>query len=123
MCVLFCFFFECSAPPPPPATRPAAAARKAFPGVTLGGGMLSYFTELNRKPAPRGVFDFITHTACPIVHAADDLSVMETLDEAGRVAGSHGGVQLSAAVEQNRARARSLAAVPSRRRDDQEGEC
>ena len=58
----------------------AAAARKAFPGVTLGGGMLSYFTELNRKPAPKGVFDFITHTACPIVHAADDLSVMETLE-------------------------------------------
>jgi D-apionolactonase len=46
----------------------------------LGGGMLSYFTELNRKPAPKGVFDFITHTACPIVHAADDLSVMETLE-------------------------------------------
>ncbi len=58
----------------------AAAARKAFPGVQLGGGMLSYFTELNRKPAPKGVFDFITHTACPIVHSADDLSVMETLE-------------------------------------------
>ena len=58
----------------------AAAARKAFPGVLLGGGMLSYFTELNRKPAPKGVFDFITHTACPIVHSADDLSVMETLE-------------------------------------------
>jgi hypothetical protein len=58
----------------------AAAARKAFPGLPLGGGMLSYFTELNRKPAPKGVFDFITHTACPIVHSADDLSVMETLE-------------------------------------------
>lgn len=58
----------------------AAAARRAFPGVRLGGGMLSYFTELNRKPAPKGVFDFITHTACPIVHSADDISVMETLE-------------------------------------------
>ena len=57
----------------------AAAARKAFPGVPLGGGMLSFFTELNRKRPPLGVFDFITHTACPIVHSADDLSVMETL--------------------------------------------
>ena len=58
----------------------AAAARQEFPGVTLGGGMLSFFTELNRKPVPPGVFDFITHTVCPIVHAADDISVMETLE-------------------------------------------
>jgi hypothetical protein len=35
---------------------------------------------LNRKPAPKGVFDFITHTGCPIVHAADDISIMETLE-------------------------------------------
>jgi len=58
----------------------AAAARAAFPDAVLGGGMLSYFTELNRKPAPKAVFDFITHTGCPIVHAADDISVMETLE-------------------------------------------
>ena len=58
----------------------AAAARAAFPGIRLGGGMLSYFTELNRKPPPPGIFDFITHTVCPIVHAADDISVMETLE-------------------------------------------
>ena len=31
-----------------------AAARAAFPGVTLGGGMFSYFTELNRKRPPVG---------------------------------------------------------------------
>ena len=36
--------------------------------------------ELNRKPVPKGVFDFITHTGCPIVHAPDDISVMETLE-------------------------------------------
>jgi hypothetical protein len=42
--------------------------------------MLSYFTELNRKPVPKNVFDFITHTGCPIVHAADDISIMETLE-------------------------------------------
>ena len=58
----------------------AAAARREFPGTPLGGGMLSFFTELNRKRPPEGVFDFITHTVCPIVHAADDLSVMETLE-------------------------------------------
>lgn len=58
----------------------ADAVRAAFPGVPLGGGMLSYFTELNRKRPPKGVFDFITHTVCPMVHAADDVSVMETLE-------------------------------------------
>jgi len=58
----------------------ATAVRASFPGVKVGGGMLSYFTELNRKPVPQGVFDFITHTGCPIVHAADDVSVMETLE-------------------------------------------
>lgn len=58
----------------------AAAVRKEFPGITLGGGMLSFFTELNRKPVPKGLFDFVTHTVCPIVHAADDISVMETLE-------------------------------------------
>lgn len=56
-----------------------AAARSAFPGVPLGGGMLSYFTELNRIRPPAELIDFITHTTCPIVHAADDVSVMETL--------------------------------------------
>jgi D-apionolactonase len=58
----------------------ATAARASFPNAILGGGMLSYFTELNRKPVPKGVFDFITHTGCPIVHAPDNISVMETLE-------------------------------------------
>jgi hypothetical protein len=42
--------------------------------------MASFFTELNRKPVPKGLFDFVTHSVCPIVHAADDISVMETLE-------------------------------------------
>lgn len=58
----------------------AKAVRAEFPGAKVGGGMLSYFTELNRKPVPPGIFDFVTHTLCPIVHAADDISVMETLE-------------------------------------------
>jgi D-apionolactonase len=57
----------------------ATAARRHFPKAAIGGGMLSFFTELNRKPVPMGVFDFITHSVCPIVHTADDISVMETL--------------------------------------------
>ncbi len=56
-----------------------AAARRSFPGVTLGGGMAAYFTELNRKRPPGAVLDYVTFTSCPNVHAADDVSVMETL--------------------------------------------
>ncbi len=66
----------------------AKAARAEFPGVQIGGGMLSYFTELNRKPLPVGLFDFVTHTVCPIVHAADDVSVMETLEALPSIFGS-----------------------------------
>jgi D-apionolactonase len=64
----------------PPLETVYAAARKAFPNLQLGGGMLSYFTELNRKRAPPDLLDFVTHATNPIVHAADDLSVMQTLE-------------------------------------------
>jgi len=56
------------------------AARAAFPRVRLGGGTFAFFTELNRKRPPAELLDFVTHTTCPIVHAADDVSVMETLE-------------------------------------------
>lgn len=64
----------------PPLEDVYAAARRAFPDIRLGGGMFSYFTELNRKRVPAGLLDFITHCTCPIVHAADDLSVMQSLE-------------------------------------------
>jgi D-apionolactonase len=64
----------------PPLENVYSAARKAFPGLRLGGGMLSYFTELNRKRVPPEQLDFVTHATNPIVHAADDLSVMQTLE-------------------------------------------
>ncbi len=67
--------------PPAPALEDLyAAARAAFPGVRLGGGMFSFFTELNRKHPPAKLLDFVMNTTCPIVHAADDRSVMETLE-------------------------------------------
>lgn len=64
----------------PPLDDVYAAARRAFPDIRLGGGMFSYFTELNRKRVPAGQLDFVTHCTCPIVHAADDLSVMQSLE-------------------------------------------
>jgi len=63
----------------PPLEDIYRAARKAFPAVTLGGGMFSYFTELNRKRPAFAMLDYVTHATNPIVHAADDESVMETL--------------------------------------------
>jgi len=67
-------------PKVPPLADIYKAARAAFPGVRLGGGMFSYFTELNRKRPPVELLDYVTHTNSPIVHAADDISVMETLE-------------------------------------------
>jgi hypothetical protein len=57
-----------------------AAARAVFPSARLGGGMATYFTELNRKRPPADLIDYVTHTTCPNVHAADDRSVMETIE-------------------------------------------
>src|SRR5882672_2535658 len=67
-------------PPAPPLEDLYRAARGVFPGVKLGGGMFSFFTELNRKRVPEQLLDFVHNTTCPIVHAADDRSVMETLE-------------------------------------------
>ncbi|MCW0000203.1 hypothetical protein OE766_18370 [Pararhizobium sp. YC-54] len=64
----------------PPLEDIYAAAANAFPGKRLGGGMLSYFTELNRKRVPGENLAFISHGTNPIVHAADDVSVMQTLE-------------------------------------------
>jgi len=67
-------------PPAPKLEDLYAATRDAFPGIRLGGGMFSFFTELNRKHPPAKLLDFVVNTTCPIVHAADDRSVMETLE-------------------------------------------
>ena len=68
----------------PPGESPAAqiyaAARRAFPGCLIGGGMLTSFTELNRNPPSASEIDFVTHGTAAVVHAADDLSVWETLE-------------------------------------------
>ncbi|ETW99628.1 MAG: hypothetical protein ETSY2_40515, partial [Candidatus Entotheonella gemina] len=66
-------------PDVPPLADIYDAARRAFPNARIGGGMLSYFTELNRKWPPAEHMDFISHTISPIVHAADDVTVMENL--------------------------------------------
>lgn len=57
-----------------------APLRQAFPQTPVGGGSLTNFTELNRcRPDPATV-DFVTFGNTAIVHAADDLSVWQTLE-------------------------------------------
>lgn len=56
-----------------------AAARRAFPAAEVAEGMLTFFPELNRHP-PRAQGDSVGFGTAAIVHAADDLSVMETLE-------------------------------------------
>lgn len=66
-------------PPCPPLDLIHICAAKSFPDVLRGGGMVSFFPELNRKRPPVAQLGFVSHGLCPIVHAADDISVMETL--------------------------------------------
>lgn len=72
----------------PPLDRVHLAAADAFPDLPRGGGMASFFPELNRKRPPSGMLDFVTHGLCPIVHAADDVSVIETLEAVPHIARS-----------------------------------
>jgi hypothetical protein len=74
-----------------PSIEPQAwvdAARRAFPNATIGGGMLTNFTELNRRRPSGRLLDFISHTSTAIVHAADDDSVMQALETLPHIAGS-----------------------------------
>jgi hypothetical protein len=69
--------------PWPDGATPAEALaplRAAFPDAAAGSGSLTNFTELNRcRPDPATV-DFVTFGNTAIVHAADDLSVWQTLE-------------------------------------------
>lgn len=54
------------------------AARDAFSGALIGGGTLYFFAQLNRIER-LGACDFLSFTTSPVVHGADDESVMLTL--------------------------------------------
>ena len=57
----------------------AEAVRASFPTAGVGGGMLTNFTEFNRRPPHHGS-DYVSFGTTAIVHAADDASVLETLE-------------------------------------------
>lgn len=75
-------------PPAPPAEAMFRAAREAFPTVRIGGGMFSYFTELNRKRPPVDQLDLVTFTTIATMHAGDDHSIMEGLESLPAIAKS-----------------------------------
>lgn len=54
------------------------AARRAFPGVAIGGGTPHFFAQINRIE-DLGAVDFLSFTTSSVVHAADDESVMTGL--------------------------------------------
>lgn len=54
--------------------------RAVFPGMPVGGGSFSYFTECNRRRPEAADIDYLSHVTCAIVHAADDRSITETLE-------------------------------------------
>lgn len=75
-------------PPCPPFETVYKAARAAFPKARLGGGMFSYFTELNRKRPPVDMLDVVSFTTTAMVHAGDDRSITETLQAIPAIAAS-----------------------------------
>ena len=57
----------------------AEALAATFPASRRGSGSPAFFTEFNRKrPDPENA-DYLTFATTPVVHAADDASVVETL--------------------------------------------
>jgi hypothetical protein len=62
----------------PSEARCLDAARDAFSGALIGGGTPHFFVQLNRSER-LGACEFLSFTTSPIVHGADDESVMLTL--------------------------------------------
>ena len=75
-------------PPAPRAEQLYEETRRAFPKARIGGGMFSYFTELNRKRPPLASIDMVGFTTSAIVHAGDDRTVMEGLEALPFIAAS-----------------------------------
>ena len=66
-------------PPHPSEAAIRKALRRHFPDAAAIGGTPAFFTEFNRKRPDAALWQGLTFATCPLVHAADDASVMETL--------------------------------------------
>ena len=61
-----------------PTTHEAVtAARRCFARARIGGGTPDFFVQLNRQDR-LPTLDFLSFTICPIVHSADDETVMQS---------------------------------------------
>jgi hypothetical protein len=56
------------------------AARSCFPQAQIGGGVLTNFAEFNRCRPDVSICDYVSHGSCAILHAADDQSVLQSLE-------------------------------------------
>lgn len=66
-------------PPHPSETVIAASLGRHFPDAGHIGGSPAFFTEFNRKRPDPALWQGLSFATTPVVHAADDASVMETL--------------------------------------------
>lgn len=75
---------------PPHPSEPAIAASLArhFGGADRLGGTPAFFTEFNRKRPDPALWQGLRFATTPVVHAADDASVMETLESLPHILGS-----------------------------------
>ena len=62
----------------PCGAQAARFLRQVFPASAIGGGTPHFFAQLNRLEGSGGE-DFMAFTVCPIVHGADDETVMNGL--------------------------------------------
>ena len=60
----------------------AAAARRSLPGCCARAAACCRFHRIEPQARPKAVFDFITHTGCPMRPCRRRYSVMETLETA-----------------------------------------
>jgi hypothetical protein len=71
--------------PPEVARLVAGRLRAALPGVVVAGGTDQSFADVNRDPPTDPAIEAICFAMSPTIHAADDISVMETVAGAGEV--------------------------------------
>lgn len=75
-------------PPHPSEKAIAGHLTDQFPDAKRIGGTPAFFTEFNRKRPDSSLWQGVTFATTPVVHAADDASVMETLQSLPHILGS-----------------------------------
>ncbi len=77
-------------PPHPSEAAIAAGLARHFPGSVRIGGSPAFFTEFNRKRPVPALWQGLSFATTPTVHAADDASVLETLQSLPHILASAG---------------------------------